>query len=367
MAGYVSPLGYGLIDYELYIPEKWFDKNHAELMKKCGVPYSIKFQTKNQIAIDMVHKAVDSNLFPAKYVGVDSFYGGDSKFLDSLPEGLIYFADVKKNHLVFVGRPEMTVPPYSGRGRKDLRKKPEFPPRSVKEIAEDASLPWNNVVLDIGSKGPNITDDKYILVTEVRDDKPGKDVWLYVRKLTDGKMKYALCNESPDATAEDLRRPALMRWSIEQSFNECKDHLGMDHYESRSWVGWRRHMLLCFIAHLFIIKLRMQYSCKPPSPGVAQHINEPVSLDDYLDATEDMINDKEINHPYISPMSNQLQQFMTIGLVRTLINATFVKSGLVLEEINYQLKSAKQSFDSHTKSQLMPFLPEYFEPTLDFI
>ena len=180
-------------------------------------------------------------------------------------------------------------------------------------------------------------------------------------------MKYALCNESPDVTAEDLRRPALMRWSIEQCFKECKDYLGLDHYESRSWIGWRRHMLLCFIAHLFIIKLRMEYSCKPPSPGVAPHIDEPVSLDDYLDATEDMLNNRNINHPYISTMPSQQQQIMTIGLVRKLINYTFIKSGLILEELNYQLKNAKDAFDSHTKNQLKPFLPEYFEPTLDFL
>ena len=250
---------------------------------------------------------------------------------------------------------------------KDLKAKPEFLPRSVKEIAEDTSLPWNNVVLDIGAKGPIITDDKYLLVTEIRDDKPGKDVWLYVRRLSDGKMKYALCNESPDASAEDLRRPALMRWTIEQCFNECKDYLGMDHYESRSWVGWRRHMLLCLIAHLFIIKLRMQYSCKPPSPGVAPHINEPVSLDDYLVATEDMLNNRIINHKHISSMPSQQQQIMTIGLIRKLINYTFIKSGLVLEELNYYLKNAKDSFDSHTKSQLMPFLPKYFDPVIDFL
>ena len=352
MVGYVGPLGYGLIDNELYMPEKWFTTGYADLRKKCGVPPSLKFQTKNEMASAMIRKAVDSGLFPAKYVGADSAYGSDGDFLDSLPEGIIYFANVKKDQMVFASRPEMAVPPYTGHGKKPWKEVPEFAPRTVKEIAEDTELPWNDVVLDIGAKGPNITCDRYLRVIEVRNKKPGKDVWLYIRKLSDGSIKYALCNAPEDATAEDLRRLALMRWSIEQCFHECKEYLGMDHYESRSWLGWRRHMLLCFIAHLFTIKLRIEYSCNPRSPGPAPYIYDPVSLDDYLDAAVDMMNNKEISHPSISAMPSCPQQVMTIGLVRALIEATFVKIGMVLKSIDYYLSTSAQAFESHSRTTL---------------
>jgi SRSO17 transposase len=365
MAGYVSPHGYGLIGFELYMPEKWFEDGHAGLREKCGVPTNLGFQTKNQIATSMVLDAASSGLFPAKYVGADSAYGSDRAFLDSLPEGIIYFADVRKDQMVFASRPQMAVPPYTGKGRKPIKEAPDFPPRTVGEIAEDADLPWNEVVLGIGAKGPIVTNDKYLLVTEVRDGRPGKDVWLYVRKLSDGSMKYALCNESPDASAEDLRRPALLRWSIEQCFNECKDYLGMDHYETRSWVGWHRHMLLCLIAHLFIIKLRMEYSCGPQSPGPAPYIDEPVSLDDYIEAAMEMASGQEISHPNISAVPARPQQVMTIGLVRALIEATFVKFGAVLENINYSLQTAAQAFNSHTKCTLEAKIFEYFGLAFD--
>jgi SRSO17 transposase len=349
MVGYVSPLGYGLIDNELYMPEKWFEAGYADLRKKCGVPASLKFQTKNEMASDMIRKAVKSGLFPAKYVGADSSYGCDGAFLDSLPEGIIYFANVRKDQPVFASRPGMVLPPYSGRGKKPWKKVPEFPQRTVKEIAEDTDLPWNNVVLDIGAKGPNITYDRYLRVTEVRDKKPGKDVWLYIRKLSDGSIKYALCNEPEDASAEDLRRLALMRWSIEQCFHECKEYLGMDHYETRSWAGWRRHILLCFIAHLFTIKLRMLYSCNPKSPGPTPYIDDPVPLDDYLDAAVEMVDNREISHPSISAIPTRPQQVMTIGLVRALVEATFVKFGMVLDDINYYLSTSAQAFESHSR------------------
>jgi len=352
MAGYVGRDGYALIDYELCMHESWFDDEHAALRKKCRVPTSIKFRTKNEIATEMISKAAESGYFPAKYVGADCAFGSDSKFLDSLPEGLVYFVDVKSDCKVFVGRPEVAVPPYCGKGRKPTRGIPEFPPRTVKEIAADETLPWKDVVLGIGAKGPIMTSDKFLQVVDVRDKKPGNDVWLYIRKLADGKIKYALCNESPDATAEDLRRPALMRWTIEQCFKECKDYLGMDHYESRSWDGWRRHMLLCHIAHLFVIKLRIEFDCSPKPLHPAPYIEDPVSLDDYLEATLCLISEEDIKHPNISNIPDRPQQILTIGLVQKLICLTFPKISELLDELNYYLRSSAKAFRSHSKGSL---------------
>jgi len=352
MSGYVSRHGYALVDYELYMPGSWFGADHAKLRKECGVPSSIEFRTKNTIAAGMIQNISDTGLFPVKYVGVDAAFGSDSNFLDSLPEDKIYFADIRSNQRVFVGRPEMRVPPYNGIGRKPTKEAPEFPPRTVKEIAESDELPWNDVVLGIGAKGPIITKDKYLRVVEVRDDKPGKDVWLYIRMLADGSLKYALCNESADATAEDLRKPALMRWSIEQCFHECKEYLGMDHYESRSWDAWRRHILFCLIAHLFIIKLRMEFSCTSLPSGPAPYIDTPVPLDEYLSAAEDMENGKEIDNPKIALAPSRPQQILTIGLVRDIVCASFVKVGKLLENVDYYLHSAAQAFDSHSRSSL---------------
>jgi SRSO17 transposase len=352
MAGYVSPLGYGLIDYELYMPKQWFESGYAELRKKCGVPSKLTFRTKGEIASEMIQNASDSGLFQAKYIGADSIYGSDAYFLDSLPEGLIYFADVKSDQRVFLTRPELITKPFTGMGRKPSKLFPEFKPCTVKEIAEMDDISWNEVVLATGAKGPIITRDKIVRVVEVRDKKPGKDIWLYIRMLSDGKLKYALCNESADAVYEDLRRLALMRWTIEQCFYECKEHLGMDHCETRSWIGWRRHMLLCLIAHLFIIKLRAEFGFTPQSPGPAPYVDEPVSLDDYLEAAVRMANTLEINHPSLSVIPDSPQQILTIGLVQMLISATFVKIGLLLKELNYYLRTMAQAFDSHTKNAI---------------
>jgi hypothetical protein len=116
---------------------------------------------------------------------------------------------------------------------------PSSKARSVAEIAKDNRIPWEEVVPGTGSKGPIIIRDKCLKVVEKRDSGPGKDVWLYISELEVHFINYALCNESMEASKNDIRKPSLMRWSIEPSFKECKDYLGMDHYEVRSWDYWR--------------------------------------------------------------------------------------------------------------------------------
>ena len=86
--------------------------------------------------------------------------------------------------------------------------------------------------------------------------EPLEDVWLYIRKYEDGTVKYFLCNEPDETPLPTLDRLAAMRWSIEQCFQECKSYLGMTHYETRTWSGWHRHMLLVMVAHLFVCVLR---------------------------------------------------------------------------------------------------------------
>ena len=54
--GYTSSKGYGLLDGTLYMPEIWFTEEYKERKNKCGVPESITFKTKNEIAINIFEK-----------------------------------------------------------------------------------------------------------------------------------------------------------------------------------------------------------------------------------------------------------------------------------------------------------------------
>ena len=359
--GYAGSHGYGLIDYELFMPKKWFEDDFKKRRAKCRVPENLEFRTKNDILSGMVNKAWSSGILKAKYVGVDAAFGHDHAFLDSLPEPLVYFADVHATDKVFLGRPEMAVPPYCGRGRRPTEPTPSFPARSVKDIVADESVPWNDVVLANGTKGPMICRDKCIGVVEVRDGKPGKDVWLYARELEDKSVRYALCNAPKEATLADIRIPATMRWSIEQCFKECKQYLGMGDYEVRTWHGWRRHMLITLIAHLLIVKLRNRFVVTPDRPGPVPFVEKPVDVAEYVEAAILFENGQEIDHRDIHAIPTNPQQALTAGDIMKMFHELIFKTGKYLQTMKARLDSRYQAFQSAAKKGVLALI-EKFKP-----
>jgi SRSO17 transposase len=285
MIGYASSLGFGLAGRCIYIPEKWFDDDYAEKRKKCLVPEDLKYATKNELLLRLIENAVSSGNLKAKYVGVDCSFGKDHNFLDSLPKNLIYFADVPSNQLVFKNRPNFTTLEYCGKERKPLPTE-SFHPYSVNSFSLDQDYPWNDIVIGSSIQGPIIVKDKCIKVVELRNDMPGKDIWLYIRKLDDDSVKFSLCNANMDFCPSKMRILATMRWSIEQCIRDCKQKLGMGQYEVLKLVAWNRHILFVFIAYLFIAKLRRQYSTNIDNPGPFPFVKLPVTLEEYRKAVK---------------------------------------------------------------------------------
>ncbi len=257
--GYATSKGYGLVNRALYMPEEWFSKGHKELRKKCKVPETLTFQTKNEIAQKLIQQVEESGKFPVKWIGCDAAFGCDHSFLRGLPKGVYYFAAVKGDELVFPQRPDMVLP----KGRNATHPRPSIPPVPVKSIAADDSIPWDKRALAQGTKGPILAEVKCIRCTACDANTPTDDVWLYLRKYADGTVKYFLCNGPDDLQQSVLDKLATMRWSIEQCFQECKSYLGMTHYETRTYVGWLRHMQMVMIAHLFTTVLRLLLQKKP--------------------------------------------------------------------------------------------------------
>ena len=260
--GYTSSKGYGLIERELYMPEQWFSEDYAERRLKCQVPEDLVFKTKNQIGLELISKVLASGLFPAEWVGFDAGFGCDSKFRDAVDSlELKYLGDIKSNTLVWLNRPEVGIPPYSGKGRPAEKERvlaSQEPPVHVSDIANDPELEWETTSLAEGAQGPIIAQLCFMRVVEYRDGLPGKDLWLVMRRDVDSKLRYAFSNAPVDISKEELKQALTMRWPIEQCFEDGKKYLGMDHYEHRSWPGWHRHMTYVILAQLFLLRLRLQ-------------------------------------------------------------------------------------------------------------
>src|SRR5437588_7908754 len=72
---YVTALGHGLIDRELYIPQEWC--HDAVRRQAAHIPESLGFQTKPELALRMVQRAQAAQL-PIRWVVADTVYGHSS-------------------------------------------------------------------------------------------------------------------------------------------------------------------------------------------------------------------------------------------------------------------------------------------------
>ncbi len=261
--GYSSDKGYGLLNCRLYMPESWFSEEQQHRRDFNLVPDNLVFETKQQIALKLINEVVETGLFPAKWIGADAAFGSDIEFLNALPKTHYYFASIRSTTQVFTKKPKIGLPPYSGRGRrpskiKILSGQPKA--KAVSAIAKSNRVTWKPVIVAEGSKGPIVAKVARLRIYQSRDGLPvGEQQWLFLKKDTDGQIKYAISNAPKEISFQELTKASTMRWPIEQSFEEGKDQLGMDKYEHRSWPAWHRHMTYVFIALHFLLRIRLRF------------------------------------------------------------------------------------------------------------
>jgi SRSO17 transposase len=263
--GYTSPHGYTLLDARLYLPESWFAAEMTTRRARCGIPKDVTFQTKPDLALELLQALVRRNHLPFQWVAADALYGDTPAFLDGVAElGKWYFVEVACSTRVWWRQPEVYLPQRSGRGRRPTKLRLRYPyqrPRRVDAIVR--RIPprlWQRSVIKEGSKGPIICDFAFVRVSVVRDGLPGARVWLVIRRNLDDPraVKFYLSNAAARCPVATLARMSGARWPVELCFAESKDEVGLDHYETRSWVGWHHHMTLVALAHHFLVRLRLE-------------------------------------------------------------------------------------------------------------
>jgi SRSO17 transposase len=268
--GYTSDKGYGLLASRLYLPEGWFSPAYKARREATRVPEDLGFQTKPQIARDLLARIAQTHRFPATWIGCDATFGADRAFLDAVPPGTYYFAGIRSDTLVFLRRPRVSVPRYRGRGPKPTKLRvTRGRAVPVRTLATSKTCPWTPVVLAEGAKGPIRAEVAALRVYPSRDGLPtAEPVWLFLRRTADGQLKYAFSNAPAETPLAALCRAATLRWPIEQCFQDGKSQVGMDHYEHRSWPAWHRHMLYVFLALHFLLRVRLQFK-KNTGPDAA--------------------------------------------------------------------------------------------------
>ncbi len=86
---------------------------------------------------------------------------------------------------------------------------------------------------------------------------PGEQIWLVGELRSSGERKYYLANIPADVDLATLAATIKARWVCEQTHQQMKEELGLDHFEGRSWQGLHRHTLMTMIAYAFLQHRRL--------------------------------------------------------------------------------------------------------------
>ena len=136
---YASARGRTLLDRELYLPQVWAED--WERRWEAGVPESVGFRTKPQLAQLMLRRALESGV-PFGWVAGDEVYGNDRKLRRWLErEGIPHVLAVRSNEKLWV---------LTDQGLCQVRAD-----RLTSQVDE---LGWTRCSAGDGAKGPRVYD-----------------------------------------------------------------------------------------------------------------------------------------------------------------------------------------------------------------
>ncbi len=263
---YASRHGYAFLDSRLFIPEKWFGEDYAERRKKCKLPDDASFNTKPQLAVEMLEKIVAEGVIPFRYVAADSIYGNSPEFLDAVEKipGVTYLVSLPPNTLCWLQETTAIEKSYRYGGQKrtkNIRLEAEKKPVTFEKIAKGMNdYFWYRRTVSEGAKGPITYEFMKRRVVLAKDGEPDRTVWLIIRRNPEDKtnLSYFISNAGRSTRLKTFVWLSGIRWAIEQCFEEAKSDLGMSHYEVRKFPGWRHHMLTTMLAHFFLWHMRIR-------------------------------------------------------------------------------------------------------------
>jgi SRSO17 transposase len=246
--GYVSRRDHALVDFRLYLPKEW--ANRQRRRKKAGVPAEIRFCTRHELMLQMLDE--QGPLLPHAWIAGDDELGRSSWFRQQLRSRKeCYLLAVPSNTLVR----DLTMPdpPYGGRGPR-----PKVPftrvDRWCAAVPEEA---WQTIDVRDGEKGPLVTQVVRRLVqarTEGKASAVAEFLVVFRERQEDGTWKHDyLLSCAPLATPlEEFARVFKAEHRIEEALKRAKGEAGLADYQVRTWEGWHHHQTLSLLATWFL-------------------------------------------------------------------------------------------------------------------
>ncbi|NIP22268.1 MAG: IS701 family transposase, partial [Phycisphaerae bacterium] len=217
---YASSKGRTLLDRRLYMPEEWLsDEAYAKRRERYGVPGDLSFQTKQELAWQMLTVIENQKQLRYGWVMGDEAFGRDSALLDKIADsGKYYFMEVPSDTHVWHSLPATEIPAWSGKGRKPTRQRLIAGAEEAKQVADIAQsiTQWKPYAIKEGAKGPMMAEFAFQRVINVRGSLPGTEVWLVLRRnIQTNEIKFYVSNAPKETSTTALVHKTGMRWPIE--------------------------------------------------------------------------------------------------------------------------------------------------------
>lgn len=262
------------LNWALYLPDKAWCQD-PERRRRAKIPETVEFQTKPALATALATRAAGWEIDAMPILG-DEAYGKNNALRTGLHDaGLRYVLAVDREAHVWPADTTFAVPDRKpgSRGRAPGRPVADRPAVAISELAEqlpDKAFRELRFRDDRNDDLPSLS--RFAMVRVIaehpvkRDGLAPREEWLIVERPDPDKppIDSWISNLPADADAEELARLARLRWTIELDYRQLKGHLGLDHYEGRSWAGWHHHVAMVTAAHAFLTLERLDP--KAPRP-----------------------------------------------------------------------------------------------------
>lgn len=229
-----------IVAADLFLPEEW--SSDKERRARVYVPSEVSYRTQPEIGTRMIEQLAPK--LPVTWVVADCEYGRTREFRDMARAlGKSYVVEVPRDTHVRRVR----------RGTQDTLERKSW---EVQELRKQVPVKsWSRFHIRDGEKGPIEVRATMLAAASHREGKKWVKETLIIMETLDGSDRWYCLGHAPAGTtlAEFVHR-AKKRHRIEEAFEECKGEVGLDHFETRTWQGWHHHMVLCLIAHWFLLR-----------------------------------------------------------------------------------------------------------------
>jgi SRSO17 transposase len=241
----------------LYLPRSWAEDPTRR--QRAHVPPEVSFQTKPQIALDLLDRA---RAWGVRFscVTADADYGDNPNFLEGLEQ--------RRQRYVVAVRADFTVAASRVGGVAQ---------RADALIKAQPSRSWRTVTWREGSKG--WLRGRFVAIRCWRKTAAGRRRlgWLIGEDASDGKRRYYWSNFRAGMPLEAMVEYAHRRHWVEQYHEEAKGLLGWDQYQGRRWRGFHRHAVSVMLAYSFLVWQEWRERQQQARPGRPRRAFSPSS------------------------------------------------------------------------------------------